>query len=53
MPGAALGGSAGREVRPFDVIEAYQVVWHMPAPRGIIEAMRAMAAPEGGPRGAR
>lgn len=44
---------AGREVRPFDVIEAYQVVWHMPAPRGIIEAMRAMAAPEGGPRGAR
>ncbi|MDB5539984.1 MAG: sugar transporter substrate-binding protein [Devosia sp.] len=32
---------AGREVRPFDVIEAYQVIWHMPAPKVIIDSVRA------------
>lgn len=31
----------GREVTPFDVIEAYQVIWHQPAPRVIIENSRA------------
>jgi ribose transport system substrate-binding protein len=34
---------AGREVTPFDVIEAYQVIWHLPAPRTIIESLRATA----------
>lgn len=34
---------AGREVRPFDVIEAYQVIWHLPAPKLIIETVRASA----------
>lgn len=37
-PWVALGG---REVTPFDVIEAYQVIWHQPAPRAIIESLRA------------
>lgn len=35
---------AGREVTPFDVVEAYQVIWHLPAPRAIIEAMRTLVA---------
>ncbi len=34
---------AGREVRPFDVIEAYQVVWHMPAPKIMIDSVRTTA----------
>ncbi|SDG58607.1 ribose transport system substrate-binding protein [Pelagibacterium luteolum] len=38
-PWVALGG---REVTPFDVIEAYQVIWHQPAPRIIIESLRDM-----------
>src|SRR5690606_20000000 len=36
---------AGREVRPSDVIEAYQVIWHQPAPKGIMDSVRtAMSA---------
>ncbi|MBB4053656.1 ribose transport system substrate-binding protein [Devosia subaequoris] len=35
---------AGREVTPSDVIEAYQVIWHLPAPRTIIETVRAATA---------
>jgi ribose transport system substrate-binding protein len=35
---------AGREVRPFDVIEAYQVIWHMPAPKSMIESVQAADA---------
>jgi ribose transport system substrate-binding protein len=38
---------AGLEVTPFDVVEAYQVVWHLPAPRSIIDAMRILVAPQG------
>ena len=38
---------AGREVTPFDVVEAYQVIWHLPAPRAIIEAMRILVATQG------
>jgi len=34
----------GREVTPFDVVEAYQVIWHQPAPRAIIESTRMTAA---------
>jgi ribose transport system substrate-binding protein len=37
---------AGREVTPFDVIEAYQVIWHQPAPRAIIDNVRATASGE-------
>lgn len=40
---------AGREVRPFDVIEAYQVIWHMPAPKNIIESVRAATVGDAGP----
>eukprot|EP00873_Tetraselmis_striata_P031720 jgi/Tetstr1/451984/TSEL_039020.t1 len=40
-PWVALGG---REVTAFDVIEAYQVIWHQPAPRAIIESLRATMA---------
>lgn len=32
---------AGREVTPSDVIEAYQVIWHLPAPKAIIDSVRA------------
>jgi ribose transport system substrate-binding protein len=32
---------AGRPVTAFDVIEAYQVIWHLPAPRAILEGLRA------------
>lgn len=35
---------AGREVTPFDVIEAYQVIWHQPAPKAIIDSVRATTA---------
>lgn len=35
---------AGREVTPSDVIEAYQVIWHLPAPRTIIESVRSSFA---------
>ena len=36
---------AGREVTPSDVIEAYQVIWHLPAPKAIIDSVRtAMSA---------
>ena len=35
---------AGREVTPSDVIEAYQVIWHMPAPKAIIDSARATSA---------
>jgi ribose transport system substrate-binding protein len=35
---------AGREVTPFDVIEAYQVIWHLPAPKVIIDSVRATTA---------
>lgn len=35
---------AGREVRPSDVIEAYQVIWHQPAPKAIIDSVRAATA---------
>ncbi|MDB5624108.1 MAG: sugar transporter substrate-binding protein [Devosia sp.] len=31
---------AGRDVTPFDVIEAYQVIWHLPAPKAIIDSLR-------------
>ena len=40
---------AGREVKPFDVIEAYQVIWHLPAPKAIIDSLRATAATQGQP----
>ncbi|MAN76077.1 substrate-binding domain-containing protein [Pelagibacterium flavum] len=39
-PWVALGG---REVTAFDVVEAYQVIWHQPAPRAIIESLRGSA----------
>lgn len=32
---------AGREVTQSDVIEAYQVIWHLPAPKAIIDSVRA------------
>lgn len=35
---------AGREVTPSDVIEAYQVIWHLPAPRAIIDSVQTMAS---------
>jgi ribose transport system substrate-binding protein len=35
---------AGRQVTPSDVIEAYQVIWHLPAPKAIIESARASMA---------
>ena len=36
---------AGREVTPSDVIEAYQVIWHLPAPKAIVDGVRmAMSA---------
>ncbi|MBU1337366.1 MAG: substrate-binding domain-containing protein [Alphaproteobacteria bacterium] len=35
---------AGREVTPGDVIEAYQVIWHLPAPRAIIDSVQTMAS---------
>jgi ribose transport system substrate-binding protein len=36
---------AGREVTPSDVIEAYQVIWHLPAPKAMIDSVRtAMSA---------
>jgi ribose transport system substrate-binding protein len=35
---------AGRQVTAFDVIEAYQVIWHLPAPRAIIESLRMTVA---------
>jgi ribose transport system substrate-binding protein len=35
---------AGREVTSSDVIEAYQVIWHMPAPKTIIDSVRASTA---------
>lgn len=35
---------AGREVTPFDVIEAYQVIWHLPAPKAIIDSLRIATA---------
>jgi ribose transport system substrate-binding protein len=35
---------AGRQVTPSDVIEAYQVIWHLPAPKAIIESVRATTA---------
>lgn len=35
---------AGREVRPYDVIEAYQVIWHLPAPKLIIDSVRASSS---------
>jgi ribose transport system substrate-binding protein len=35
---------AGREVTAFDVLEAYQVIWHMPAPKAIIDGARATPA---------
>jgi ribose transport system substrate-binding protein len=38
---------AGREVTPLDVVEAYQVIWHLPAPRAIIDAMRILVATQG------
>lgn len=31
---------AGRRVTAFDVIEAYQVIWHLPAPKAILESLR-------------
>jgi len=34
----------GREVSPFDVVEAYQVIWHLPAPKAIIDSVRAPSA---------
>lgn len=37
----------GREVTPFDVIEAYQLIWHQPAPKAIIESSRATSAAQG------
>jgi len=39
---------AGREVIPSDVIEAYQVIWHQPAPKGIIDSLRAAPASSAG-----
>lgn len=41
-PWVALGG---RGVTAFDVVEAYQVVWHQPAPRAIIESLRESGGP--------
>lgn len=41
---------AGREVGPFDVIEAYQVIWHMPAPKSIIESVRVATTGDASPR---
>lgn len=38
---------AGREVTPFDVIEAYQVIWHLPAPKAIIDSLRVPTATRG------
>jgi ribose transport system substrate-binding protein len=35
---------AGREVTPFDVIEAYQVIWHLLAPKAIIDSLRVATA---------
>ncbi|GAB5428898.1 MAG: substrate-binding domain-containing protein [Devosia indica] len=35
---------AGREVTPSDVIEAYQVIWHLPAPKAIVDSVRAANA---------
>jgi ribose transport system substrate-binding protein len=40
-PWVALAGS---QVTPSDVIEAYQVIWHLPAPKAIIESARASMA---------
>lgn len=37
----------GREVTPFDVIEAYQLIWHQPAPKAIIESSRTTSAAQG------
>lgn len=34
---------AGREVTPFDVVEAYQVIWHLPAPKAIIDSARSLS----------
>jgi ribose transport system substrate-binding protein len=41
---------AGRDVTPSDVIEAYQVIWHLPAPKAIIDSVRtAMSAQDQDP----
>ncbi|MDC9825366.1 hypothetical protein PRN20_16670 [Devosia sp. ZB163] len=31
---------SGRKVTQSDVIEAYQVIWHSPAPKAIIDSVR-------------
>lgn len=43
---------AGREVTPSDVIEAYQVVWHLPAPKAIIDGVRSATPAQGQDEGA-
>lgn len=44
MPVPPWVALAGREVTPADVIEAYQVIWHLPAPKAIIDSVRAAPA---------